>query len=126
MDAEALTCLHAWLRTNFPHDVLIPCAKGEKRPLFQYKDGAWSVEMLDAFRGGSAATRSETDWAIVLHQICVIDVDDPLAAAALEVRFPVLLTAPCETSRRGKHYFFRRSSLADELGYWDSCGQVRV
>jgi hypothetical protein len=45
----------------------------------------------------------------VLHDLAVVDVDSEAQARALEVRFPALLAAPRETTRKGMHYFFKRS-----------------
>jgi hypothetical protein len=53
----------------------------------------------------------------------VVDCDCVGVADALERRFPVLLDAPMETTRKGRHYFFRRSALADARGYYDGARQ---
>ena len=119
-DDSALLKLQSWLRSNFEHDVLIPCAVGEKRPAFQYRDG-WSWDKFDSF----SETGKASDWAILLRELCVLDVDDFDVAHQLESEFNVLRTVPCETTQRGLHYFFRRSSTADHGGYYDGCSQVR-
>lgn len=50
----------------------------------------------------------------------MVDVDARGVAAALEARFPELTAAtPREDTARGRHYFFARSGLADEHGYYD-------
>lgn len=53
----------------------------------------------------------------------MVDVDSAEQAAALEARFPVLTTAPRESTKRGKHYFFARSARCDRDGYYDGHGQ---
>ena len=120
---SALDSLLGWLRKNYSGDVLIPCAVGEKRPAVAYKDDAWSWSKFDEFMK-THQKPADWDWAIVLRELCVIDVDSHETAAELEAKFPALLEAPCETTARGRHYFFRRSATADALGYWDGCAQV--
>ena len=120
--------LRDWLRANHPNDVLIPCAHGDKRPLFRYQgdqgDG-WTWDKLDAFLGNLENDRGrEADWAVLLGDLCVVDVDSKATAALLEERFPILLNVPCEATKRGFHYFFRRSTLCDSAGYFDGCAQV--
>ena len=68
--------------------MLIPCASGEKRPAFEYKDGLWSWDKFDEVmrergaqelvqeRGGKGQL-AQVDWAIVLRDLCVIDCDSP-------------------------------------------------
>lgn len=47
---ETLSSLETYLRTNYPRDILTPCAVGDKRPLSAYSKGAWSWEKFDAFK----------------------------------------------------------------------------
>ena len=44
-------------------------------------------------------------------------------ADALEKAYPILLTTPCEKTKRGRHYFFARSDLCDADGYYDGHSQ---
>lgn len=67
-----------------------------------------------------------TEWAIALRDLCVVDIDDHAMARPLEGRFPALKRAPCEKTKRGFHYFFARSPLADELCFYDGCGAVNA
>ena len=70
--------------------MLIPCASGEKRPAFEYKDDLWSWDKFDEVmrergaqelvqeRGTKGAPQLvQVDWAIVLRDLCVIDCDSP-------------------------------------------------
>jgi hypothetical protein len=118
--ASSLGLLEAYLREHFPRDVLIPCIKGEKRPSRKFSGGQWTWFDYDRL---SQASLENHDWAITLHDLCVVDVDSVEQASALEARFPVLLTAPAAKTRKGMHYFFRRSPLADEKGYLDGAAQ---
>lgn len=68
-------------------------------------------------------TLDEKDVGLLLRDLCVVDVDTFADADALEARFPELRAAPAEATARGRHYFFTRSPLADEHGYYDGAAQ---
>jgi hypothetical protein len=116
----SLLRLASYLRTTFPRDILMPCPLDTKRPLYPYGAGQWTWDDFDHF---IASDPLPADFAIVLRDLCVVDADSPEASAALEARFPACATAPAETTKRGRHYYFRRTPLADAAGYFDGCGQ---
>lgn len=115
--------LQKFLLESLPNDVMMPCTKGCKIPLSHHKNGAWQ---WDHFFNFSRDTKflSKYDVGITLHDMCVVDVDDRGTADQMERRFPELNAAPCELTRKGKHYFFRRSDLANQHGYFDGHSQV--
>jgi len=87
---------HTHDHTSRKLDVLIPCALGEKRPAFKYKDGLlWSWDNFDEMMREPGAPQEpvqgtkdlpQVDWAIVLRDLCVIDCDTPeVSCAGLEV-----------------------------------------
>ena len=87
---------HTHDHTSHKLDVLIPCASGEKRPAFEYKDGLWSWGHFDELVMREPGAPQEpvqgtkdlpqVDWAIVLRDLCVIDCDTPeVSCAGLEV-----------------------------------------
>ena len=115
-----LSSLESFLREHFPRDVLIPCVKGEKRPSRKFSDNRWTWFDYDRL---STYVVEKSDWAITLHDLCVVDVDSVEQVADLEARFPVLRTVPAVQTRKGMHYYFRRSPLADESGYLDGAAQ---
>ena len=115
-------CLETWLKVNHPSDVLMPCPRGEKRPAYTHGSGAWTWARYDWATYMEGDFRSK-DVGILLHALCVVDCDTAADADALEARFPELLTAPMETTARGRHYFFQRSERADALGYYDGAAQ---
>ena len=121
MTTTLLDQLSGFLREHCPCDVLIPCEIGEKRPMFPYRDESWTWEKFTAF---CESAPMQTDWAIALRDICVIDIDCPDAARTLERLFPVLSEVPCERTARGFHYFFRRTPLADAQGFYDGAAQM--
>jgi Bifunctional DNA primase/polymerase, N-terminal len=127
-----LPALDAWLARCYPRDVPMPVV--DKRPLFPFANGAWTralwrkyrLEKLESvalsFRMGDPIAHH--DVAIMLCDLCVLDVDSAEVAAALEAQWPVLLTVPREKTARGMHYFFVRSALCDSGGFFDSRAPV--
>lgn len=103
--------LSRFLRAEAPENVLMPAV--DKRPLHRHRDGAWTWADFDS------AERS-TAVGVLLRTLCVIDVDDAALADDLELRFPVLLDVACARTARGRHYYFSRSALCDELGFFDA------
>ena len=60
-----------------------------------------------------------TSFCVLLQSLCVVDVDCVAVAHELERRYPILRDTIREKTSKGMHYFFSRSSLADEEGYYD-------
>jgi hypothetical protein len=92
----------------------MPCH--EKRPAYKHANGEWTWEKYKDDK--------TTEVGVLLNDLCVVDVDDHTLAAELELKFPILTTVPRESTRKGMHYFFRRSDLADKGGYYDSRSPV--
>lgn len=110
---DSVASLAEWLRAKHENDVPIPCRN--KRPLHAHAGGRWGWADFHAKARGSLR-----DVGILLHNLCVVDVDDADVAAALEARFPVLASTPRARTRKGVHYYFARSALADLDGYYDA------
>ena len=106
----------AWLQAHHPTDLLMPVKEGTKQPLHPHKDGQWSWEKLEAWLEGTSAP---ADLAILCRSLVCIDADSREAAAALEASHPAFTTCPSETTRKGKHYWFKRSALCDSLGMYN-------
>lgn len=60
----------------------------------------------------------------MLKTLCVLDFDDLSMAEAFEGEHPELGRAPMETTRKGRHYFFKRSAMMDAQGYYDGARQM--
>ena len=105
-----------------PNDLLMPVSRGSKHPMFSHKGNQWS---RDKFQDFVNCCKEPFDVCVLLRDLCVIDVDSHEIAQQLEARFPELLTAPMETTRHGRHYWFKRSPLCDELGYFDGAAQIQ-
>jgi hypothetical protein len=113
--------LVAWLKRDFPRDVLMPVMPGTKRPAMAHKDNQWSWDRWDRWDGSSRAS----DVCVLLRDLCVVDIDSAELAEAFEARFPVLKTVPCERTSKGRHYWFVRPQWADAEGFFDGAAQVQ-
>jgi phage/plasmid-associated DNA primase len=105
------------LKSRYPRDVLMPLkGAGVKQPKFRHAGGVWGWEQYDQNKGGH-------EVAILLMDLCAVDVDDVGAAEALERQFECMRTAPMESTRSGRHYLFVRPAFADAEGYYDGARQ---
>lgn len=126
---ELTTALHAKLRqidalyrfliTERPADMLMPVI--DKRPAFPHKNGQWSWDQYMKFRNDNT---THTEYAMLLQSVCVVDFDTMDIIPAWERIYPELTTAPMETTKKGAHFFFSRSPLADSVGYYDGARQI--
>lgn len=98
----------------YPRDTPIPIPKGQKHPAFPYSDNKWTWNKFYNYK-----KKANDNIAILLCDICVIDIDSKELASEFEDRFPVLKTCPCESTTKGRHYFFSRTTKTDKYGYYD-------
>lgn len=118
-----VSILALYLRKHHPGDVLVPVG-GEtgKSPIVKHAmPASWTAFESERWRRSHPR---HTEYAILASTLCVIDVDSEAVAHALQERFPILASVPCERTRKGMHYFFKRSTLADEDGYYDARAPV--
>ena len=112
--------LAEFLRTNHPANVIMPLREtGNKSPFFPHKGGQWTWQHFDSWLGNC---REPSDIGILLRDMVVLDADNQDQVQKLEEMYPACLTCPCAQTRKGKHYYFLRTSLCDELGMTDAPG----
>lgn len=116
-----INLLRGALLQHASEDVLMPAPRGEKHPMFPHAGGRWTWQAYDS---AAATVPDDADLGVLLQRLVVVDVDTADAAAALEARFPALLDAPAERTKRGMHYWFRRSERMDRDGFYDGAAQV--
>ena len=123
---SSVHALESILEHLAPNDVLMPVARDTKHPLYPHKGGRWTRGKFQEFTASAAAAgRPYTfDVCVLLQSLCVIDVDTRELCVELELRFPLLTSVASEITKRGKHYWFRRSQLADDEGFFDGAAQV--
>lgn len=111
--------LENFLRANHPDNVIMPLRSKEKCPAYPHKGGKWTWQDFDTWMQG---VRVPTDVGILLRGLVVLDADSEERVQKLELKYPALTTCPCVETRKGKHYYFLRTSLCDELGMTDTPG----
>jgi hypothetical protein len=119
--ADQAELLCTWMKIHAPRDVLMPAPLGEKRPAHAHAAGAWTWARYDFVSPN--VLRGRKDVGLLLHDLCVVDVDTVAAADALEAAFPELTDVPMERTARGRHYYLARSPLADAHGFYDGAAQ---
>lgn len=131
----SITELRKVLVHAFPNDIIMPVEKGLKHPMFPHKCGAWTHKSYEKWWNETEAqkigprtklrftTESDFDYCLLLHDICVVDVDNHELVTTLVHRFPELTDTLAVETCRGKHFYFRRPDKADEHGYYDGAGQ---
>ncbi|KAG2424879.1 hypothetical protein HXX76_014037 [Chlamydomonas incerta] len=125
---DDIRSLTGWLGALGTGDVLMPCTKGTKAPMFPHANDQWLWEDFNSFAAHANTAKKSYiqsyDIGLLLKEICVVDVDSHALAKELEERFPQLTEAPCEVTKKGMHYFFMRSKFADQHGYYDGVAQL--
>jgi len=111
--------LKAWLQANEIENVLIPCERGVKYPLFNYKGSIWDWSAFETWTKSDTCVNAVPafDWAIILKTMAVVDVDDMDVMASLEARFPCLLECPAVLTKKGKQldFFILRFTISYPL-----------
>jgi hypothetical protein len=116
--------LAEWLSVASDRDVLMFCR--DKKPIYRHAGDAWAWQDFRSMFSQVSCKKGpdSIDFGILLHDLCVIDIDHHALVADFEERFPILKSAPKETTAKGAHYYFLRSELADQHGYYDSHSAV--
>lgn len=125
MKINKILAIDDFIASNYPKDLVMPLRAGEKHPLYCHRDGTWSRRKFREFMTKCTDDMEDKfDFAVLMHDLVVVDVDDVMLAESLECRFPALVSAPAEQTRRGRHYWFKRSNICEEEGFYDGAGQV--
>ena len=113
--------LARWLYAHARDNVPMPLIKGTKQPLFKHAGGVWTWERCQDFVEKNPA---HSDWCVLLRTLCAVDFDDHRLAQEWEARYPELLCAPMQLTKKGRHYLFRRPDYADAAGFFDGARQA--
>ena len=120
--------LEGFLKQYFPNDVLMPvkppppkdaAGAAAKNPDERHMGGIYTWGRYDADKDMNVY--SGRDWMILLKDLAVVDFDrlDPIER--WEAEFPELREAAMETTRKGRHYFFRRPSGFGAVEAMEAC-----
>lgn len=127
MKGNNLEMLATFLKRHFPRCIPIPLLKEQKNPLYKHKDlfdeelwFKWDKEGQKHIANGHAL-------GLTLREgIIVFDVDCMKWCDYLEAQFPILKsTVSCQT-KKGKHYYFRRTSVCDDLCIFDGSRNLKT
>ena len=115
---EDISRLADFLKSNYPDNVLIPLRSGSKIPAKCHTGGQFGWEQWDA----EMQSGQWTEFGLLMRTMVVVDADSSEAVSMLESKYPALLECPCVQTRKGKHYYFLRSTLCNEKNVTDSTG----
>ena len=120
---KAVEQLANFLKQHHPENILMWVEKNAKRPVHAHKSGQWKWENFLQYKANSF---DGLDIAILLKDLVVIDIDNKELIDEYESKFPILKACPCETTRKGGHYYFKRTQKCDELKLYDlaKCLQI--
>lgn len=116
--------LENFLRSNFPNDVLMPSC--DKTPLLKHAEKRYDWDDWDKYKKRIGQklhdNRVFREVGILLRDIFVIDIDPDNEGVRtyqelyddFAKRFPFVIGAPMETTKRGCHIFFKRTPYCDE------------
>ncbi|KAL0019615.1 hypothetical protein WJX77_002028 [Trebouxia sp. C0004] len=99
-----------------PTNLLIPL--GTKNPLYKHAQGKWNWALLN-IHYKQTGFQVDKGVGLLLIDLAVLDLDTLEEVYHWETEWPVLNHVPMETTSKGKHYFFLRTPLCDELGLTD-------
>ena len=116
---EEISSLAAFMKSSNPNNVLIPLRQGSKSPAMPHKGGQYTWSHWDACMNSGT---HYTEFGLLLRTMVVVDADSSEAVTLLESKYPALHQCPCVRTRKGKHYYFLRSSLCEEKNVTDSTG----
>jgi hypothetical protein len=114
--------LAEWLSAASDRDVIMFCR--EKVPMYRHANNAWSWIDFSGILPTVSRPDKIPDIGILLHNLCVVDIDNEALVKEFENRFPILQSVPAEKTKKGMHYYFLRSQVADQYGYFDSRSAV--
>jgi phage/plasmid-associated DNA primase len=122
VDLKSLHELQGYLDTNFPGCLIMPC-RADKTPKYAHKDGQWTLEKCK----GSMKECFEHGALILLNKnIIVVDIDEETWVSRMEEEFPMIKDTMICNTRKGKHYYFKRTEECDVANIYDSIRKMRI
>lgn len=127
-NTSSLKKLAEFLQKNHPNNVMMPgvfrttdIGDRVKAPMFAHKDGKWTWTRFKA-----SANVNVDMWGILIKDLIVIDIDGGQDFINYyEDHFKFLTNCPKETTRKGAHYFFKRTALCDRLKIVDKARELQ-
>lgn len=117
--------LETYLCGHFGECILIPSKvnktndDGDKKiPLWPHK-GVATSELWRRWMNNGSKDCSKGLVMIIRSGLIVIDVDNKELASTLELDYPELLQTATQETKKGFHYFFKRTTACDDNGIYD-------
>ena len=125
-----LEALEAWIKSDAPQCVLIPTknnfdphTKEPKCPAFIHK-GVPHEEMWDLWERKGRDRCDQGICLILRGDLIVMDVDDHSWCDRMEKSFPEITRTVIQRTKKGKHYFFKRTPGCDSANLLDGARQI--
>jgi phage/plasmid-associated DNA primase len=118
------------LKSKYPNNLPIPCktktaTNKNVAPLFRHADGKYTWEFIEEPKN-EVFFREKTNIGILLKDLIVIDIDDKDYIPIFERKFNILTEVVSEVTNKGKHYYFKRTPLCDELGIFTAVKPLQI
>jgi len=108
--------LGSTLKNKYPNNYIIPCSH-KKNPIFCHKNGKYNWEFLEN-PINNVIFQEKGYVGIILNDLVVIDIDDKQYISLFETKFDFMKNVVSEITENGKHYYFKRTPLCDELNIY--------
>lgn len=123
---EAMS-LSSFLNTNFPRCIPIPLKKEQKSPLYPHKN-LFDEELWYKWNAnGERHVQQGHPIGLTLRQdLIVFDIDDEAWCEYLKEKFPSFTLTPCCKTKKGAHFYFRRTQQCEALGIYDGARNLKT
>ncbi len=112
------------LLKKYPNNLIIPCA-GNKQPIHKHSTAPYTWEIIMQENTPVHFTE-KSNVGIILKDLIVIDIDCETLIPFFEERFPIMKDVVQETTTKGKHYYFKRTTLCDTEGIYDTARAIKI
>ena len=100
----------------------MPTREGGKIPLHKHANGAYTVEMFDK----TGINECKHGCEIILSsELIVVDIDEMDYCDKMERMFQPFNETVCCQTNKGRHYYFKKTPLCDEIGLMDGARQLK-
>lgn len=103
-----------FLKNHRENDLLMPTQN--KNPKYPHKNNSWNWNLVIKHQDEFGNTNN---CCILLKSIIVIDIDLASLIDKYEDMFPILKKCPQVATKKGRHYYFSRTSMCDFYKLYD-------
>jgi phage/plasmid-associated DNA primase len=106
---------------KYPNNVIVPCQK--KHSKYPHKNNSFTWE---TYKEKKITFEKDDMVGVLLKDLIVIDIDEQYVIKEWEEDFPILKETVSEDTKKGRHYFFKRTPLCDELKIFDKSRGIKI